>query len=581
MVTELFEIADAYDPRIALGARGSLQTFNDAGILTSADIHVARRIALLAGDTDDAVVLAAALAVRAVRLGSVCVDLDAVGDVAADLAWPQPDAWTSAVQGSALVASGVLRWEYGLLYLDRYWQQEVVLCRDLLARADQPPPVVDEPVLEAGLQRVFGEPTFVEQRAASARAARQWLTVLTGGPGTGKTTTVAGLLTLLAEQSPDRLRIALTAPTGKAAARLQEAVDQSIAERLDPADRDRLGELQSSTLHRLLGVVRGNSTRFRHHRANRLSYDVIVVDESSMVSLTMMARLVEAVRPDARLILLGDPDQLASVEAGAVLSDLVAGFEAPSGGAVIRLRQTHRFGVEIGTLAEAVRLGDGDAVLEALRSGSDAIEFVETDDPPTALQPVLLAAAMRIRRFAEDGDAGGAIDSLNRHRLLCAHRVGPYGVAHWNRLVEHWLSVETGDPLYQPMYVGRPLLVTANDYGLGLYNGDSGVVVGSDDGLRAAISRVRDVASFAPSRLSEVETMHATTIHKSQGSQAGEVTVLLPPVDSRLLTRELFYTAVTRAVDKVRVVGSEAAVREAIERRVQRASGLRQRLRGS
>ncbi len=222
----------------------------------------------------------------------------------------------------------MLRWEFGLLYLDRYWHQEVQLCVDLEARLAAAPPAVDGDLLETGLARVFPGAPYAEQRDASRRAASGWTTVLTGGPGTGKTTTVAGLLALLAEQADraggPRPRIALTAPTGKAAARLQEAVARAAAD-LDQVDRARLGSLQAVTLHRLLGTRRDNGTRFRHHRGNRLPHDVVVVDESSMVSLTMMTRLVEAVRADTRLVLVGDPDQLASVEAGAVLADLVAG----------------------------------------------------------------------------------------------------------------------------------------------------------------------------------------------------------------------------------------------------------------
>jgi len=503
-----------------------------------------------------------------------------VADLAPELPWPAYDAWAEAVAASPLVRQGVLCWEFDLLYLDRYRHQEVAVCGDLLRRLAQEPPGVDLAVLETGLQRVFGEATYAEQRTASHRAATQWTTVLTGGPGTGKTTTVAGLLALLAEQAAragDGMRVALAAPTAKAAARLQEAVAEATR-RLAPEDQRRLGTLQASTLHRLLGWRRDNDTRFRHHRANRLPHDVIVVDETSMVSLTMMARLVEAVRPDARLVLVGDPDQLASVDAGAVLSDLVSGFADAGGSPVVRLATTHRFGAEIGRLAGALRDGSAADVLTALRAGSRQVEFVESEDP-ALLRSTIVDAALAIRSAAEAGLAEEAVAALDRHRLLCAHREGPYGVRHWNRQVEHWLAEETGDPLYEEMYVGRPLMVTANDYGLGVFNGDAGVVVRDSDGRRAMIAGANGPTAFATSRLSDVETMFATTIHKSQGSQADEVTVLLPPEESRLLTRELFYTAVTRAKQKVRVVGSEAAVRAAVERRALRASGLRQRLR--
>jgi exodeoxyribonuclease V alpha subunit len=302
-----------------------------------------------------------------------------------------------------------------------------------------------------------------------------------------------------------------------------------------------------------------------------------------MVSLTMMARLVESVRGDARLLLVGDPDQLASVEAGAVLSDLVSGLTEREPGAVAALRTSHRFGARIGALAEALRCGDADRAVEMLRAGGPEIELVDPEDAVAAgrLRRVLLDHALGVRAAALDGDADDAVDALERHRLLCAHRTGPYGVQHWNGLVERWLAEATGLPVGrgQEWYAGRPLLVTANDYGLGLFNGDTGVVVQEDDDtVRAVIAGVGQHLRFAPSRLGEVETMHAMTVHKSQGSQADEVTVLLPPEDSPLLTRELFYTAVTRARSKVRVVGTEAAVRAAVGARAQRATGLRQRL---
>ncbi len=578
---EIFESTDEYDRRLALTATGLLRTFNEAGVLTTADVHVAQRVGALAGEDDERALLALALATRAVRNGSTCLDLATVGDVASELPWPAYDEWVTAATGSPLVTSGVLRWEFDLLYLDRYWSQEVQVCDDLLARLRRTPPPVDEPVLELGVARVFGGPTYAEQRAASRQAATQLTTVLTGGPGTGKTTTVAGLLALLTEQASltgDTLRIALAAPTGKAAARLQEAVASAAAE-LPVEDRERLGDLQASRRHRLVGWRRDNSTRFRHHHANRLPHDLIVVDETSMVSLTMMARLVEAVRPDARLILVGDPGQLASVEAGAVLTDLVAGFEGRTDSPVAALRTTHRFGAEIGRLASALRAGEADEVMAVLRSGSAEVEFVESDDPAPLLKAEILEAALTVRSLAAVGDVSGALAALGKHRLLCAHREGPYGVRRWNRQVEHWITEATGDQLYDEMYVGRPLLVTANDYGLGIYNGDAGVVVRQEDGLlRAAIAGSTGPLDFATTRMSDVETMHALTIHKSQGSQADHVTVLLPPEDSRLLTRELFYTAVTRAKAKVRVVGTESSVRAAVEWRAQRASGLRQRL---
>jgi exodeoxyribonuclease V alpha subunit len=460
-----------------------------------------------------------------------------------------------------------------LLYLDRYWREEKQVCDDLLA-LQASKSTVDVPAS----QRLFPA-GFEEQREAAEIALAQAVTVLTGGPGTGKTTTVARLLALVAEQAgPARPRIALAAPTGKAAARLQEAVQQEVA-KLDAADQAQLGELQAMTLHRLLGSRPDSGSRFRHNRGNRLPHDVIVVDETSMVSLTMMARLLEAVRPGARLVLVGDADQLASVEAGAVLADLVDGLSARADVRVAELKTSHRFGESIGLLADAIRIGEADQALALLRSGDEHIEFIEDDDASDAMRSLLVPHALRLREAALFGADEVALATLDEHRLLCAHREGPFGVGHWNRQVEKWLSEETGQPPWSEWYPGRPLLVTTNDYGLRVYNGDTGVVVNSPYGLRAVIASASGPLGFATSRLSDVETMHAMTMHKAQGSQADDVTVLLPGEDSRLLTRELFYTAVTRAKERVRVVGTEASARAAIERRAVRATGLRLRLR--
>jgi exodeoxyribonuclease V alpha subunit len=551
-------IADTADWRRSVTAGPLLREFNDAGIIDASDVVVAQRLSVLAAECDEKVALALAFVVRAVRGGSVCLDLamlqQQVGSP--DLPWPAPAEWVAAVAASPLVTEPtVLHLDEadgaGLLYLDRYWIEECRVAEDVrtLAAAERSGPAVD-------IERLF--PTaYAEQRGAAEVALSRALTVLTGGPGTGKTTTVARLLALLAEQAESAgkptLRIALAAPTGKAAARLLEAVKEEISA-LDPVDRDRLPELRATTLHRLLGSRPDTSSRFRHNRDNRLPHDVIVVDETSMVSLTMMARLLEAVRPESRLLLVGDPDQLASVEAGAVLADLVEGLV--DGGPIARLVTPHRFGESIGALANAIRAGDSAAALEVLAAGGPNIEWVDTDQPGVVLRKVLVPHALALREAAVLGNDAEALRTLEQHRMLCAHRRGPYGVDHWNRQTERWLAEQTDMPLWAPWYPGRPVLVTANDYGLGLYNGDT-------------------------SRLADIETMHAMTIHKSQGSQAAEVTVLLPAKDSRLLTRELLYTAVTRAREKVRLIGTAEQLCAAVDRRAMRASGLARRLRST
>ena len=568
---------DPMDWRCAPQVSGLLAAFNAGGVLTSADIAVAARCCALAGESDDVVALAVALAVRALREGSVCVDLTTVADdLGGELPWPSSEELLAAVRASALTGTAI-RLDYDrLLYLDRYWREELQVCTDLLGLSAGPRATGAADVVQ--LEKLFPTAGFTEQRAAAQLALAQPVTVLTGGPGTGKTTTVARLLALLAQAAkPDLLRIALAAPTGKAAARLQEAVSAEVA-KLDEDDRQRLGSLRAVTLHRLLGGRPDSTSRFRHHRGNRLPHDVIVVDETSMVSLTMMARLLEAVRPGTRLLLVGDPDQLTSVQAGAVLADLVDGLADHPDIRIAALRTTHRFGEAIGALAEAIRAGDADHVVALLRSGDEAIEFIEDADPADALRPVLVDHAVRVRECALLNIGKIGLQTMDLHRLLCAHRDGPHGVRHWNNQVQRWMSEATGQVTWSPWYPGRPLLVTANDYALGIYNGDTGLVVAGPDGPLVCIAGSADVQHFSPSRISDVETMYALTIHKSQGSQAREVTVVMPPVQSRLLTRELFYTAVTRAKKKVRIVGSAEEVRAAVQRQALRATGLRQRL---
>ena len=576
-------LTDPMDWRVSVAATGLLRPFNEAGVLDASDVLVAQRLTELSKEADERVALAIAFAVRAVRGGSVCVDLATVREqvgAAVDLPWPEPAVWSAAVSASVLAADPpVLHLDSGLLYLDRYWIEECRVAQDVLALAG-----ARRSGAVPDVARLFPD-GYAEQRGAAELALSRALTVLTGGPGTGKTTTVARLLALLAEQAEldgrSGLRIALAAPTGKAAARLLEAVRAEVA-RLDPVDRARLPELAATTMHRLLGWRPDSSSRFRHNRDNRLPHDVIVVDETSMVSLTMMARLLEAVRPDSRLILVGDPDQLASVEAGAVLADLVEGLAAAtptSDSPIARLVTPHRFGESIGALAAAIRDGETGDALEVLAAGGDHVEWVDTEQPSAILRKVLVPHALALREAAVLGDGHAALATLEEHRMLCAHRRGPYGVAYWNRQVERWLSEQTDTPLWSAWYAGRPVLVTANDYGLGLYNGDTGVTVLRDGALRAVMSASSGPVELATGRLADIETMHAMTIHKSQGSQAGEVTVLLPPTDSRLLTRELLYTAVTRAREKVRLIGSADQVRAAIERRAVRATGLSRRLR--
>lgn len=614
---------------IALRGSGVLREFNDAGVLTGSDVHVALRLGALAGEAAEHVLLAAALTVRAVRSGSVCLDLQRLQEVTVDeesgvdprmLPWPDLADLLEALRVSPLVvgsSNGPLRplklvpTDQGeLLYLDRYYVQESRI-RDVLEARSHSHPAVDVDQVGGTLAQLFvdesGAPTVApdRQRIAAALAATQWTTVIAGGPGTGKTHTVARILALLVGEHGSDLRIGLAAPTGKAAARLQESVSEQ-AEKLGlPVD------LKAMTLHRLLGWKPGSRTRFRHDGQNRLPYDVIVVDETSMVSLTMMCRLLEAVRPESRLILVGDPDQLTSVDAGAVLADLVArpvtGTENPvmaqlvgpdfdagedpteaalSGferdrlrGGVVRLSRGRRFGGEIARLAVAVRDGRGDDVMELLESGVEEISFHGPDDVD-ALRSDVQQSAAEVTAAATRGDATAALLALEQHRLLCAHREGRWGVSRWDRQAMDWVG-EAGGSYIDPAhwYPGQPLLVTANDHEARIYNGDTGVVVLDDTGIpMAAFARAAGNVLFHPNVLASVRTVYAMTIHRSQGSQYDTVSVLLPAEASTLLTRELLYTAITRARTHVRVIGSEEAIRAGVERQVLRASGLRRRI---
>ena len=648
-MADLDRTPGTYDRQTARRAEGILAEANAAQVLGVADVHVAARLARLLDIRDPAITLAAALAVRAVRTGSVACDLTTVHALDPEFAWPPTTedaaAWLAAVEASPLVAQRILRSEFGLLYLDRYWEQEVAVAESLRQRAALPPPQVDDATLAAALDRLFPDPRDADQRRAGELAVRSRTTIITGGPGTGKTTTVARVLALLAEQhtaagASGDLRVALVAPTAKAANRLGGAF-VTAREALPAADRARVADAGATTLHRLLGWNPTARSRFRHNRDNRLPHDVVVLDEASMVSLTLMARLLEALRPSTRLLVVGDPDQLASVEAGAVLADLVAGLGAdgaqehsdagpapadeasaaaprstigarhPGAGpaladgasaapspsqdgdgcpaviedvpaaaprpvqSVARLRHTYRFGGTIGELAEAIRAGDAAATLRLLTGGAPEATLIPDAEPRKAL---LVASALTLRERALDGDARGALDALAHHRLLCAHRTGPVGVTHWNRLVTQWLSERVDDNFWAAYYPGRPLLVTTNDYGMDLFNGDTGVVLRRDGRLIAAFDRGTQTREIAVARLSDVETMYAATVHKSQGSQAEHVTVVLPEMDSPLLTRELIYTAVTRAQREVTLIGTPAAIVEGLARRSVRASGLRQRL---
>jgi exodeoxyribonuclease V alpha subunit len=629
-------VESGYDASAAAGVGGRMGLFNAAGLLAPSDIHVAVRLSDLAGVDDDALRLGIAFAVRAPRLGHVCVDLDSVRGTASSetdtdvdvdaLPWPDAAAWVQAMTDSPVVGEDrPLHLSGAQLYLNRLWVDQCLVASDLLARAAEPVEDVHDQALAEGLARLFAsdaDPDHLQPIAAAA-AVRSAVSVIAGGPGTGKTTTVARVLALLHEQAlaagrPPPLCV-LAAPTGKAGARLEEAVRSEAARLLiDDATRRHLLELRGTTIHRLLGFNPENRTRFRHNRENQLPGDVIVVDETSMVALSLMARLLEAIRPGARIVLVGDPEQLASVEAGAVLGDIVGpasrelcmgavmrkriagdtGYEVPTSGAtphsvvgdgIVVLRYVHRHGGAIAELARAVQRGDANAAIEVLARDDTNVQWIDTEGADPALnegREAIEAGAVQSGRAVIEAAAAGqgdrALRALNDFRVLCAHRRGAEGVDGWTRQIETWLVQEVqGFSTGPSWYVGQPLIVTENDYSLGLYNGDIGVVVrDATDRIVAAFERGGEVVHVSPTRLAAVDTVYAMTVHKSQGSQFHTVAFVVPAVGSRLLTRELLYTAVTRAQERLILVGPEAPIRAAIARPISRASGLRHALWG-
>ncbi len=571
-------------------------------------------------------ILAIALAVRSPSRGHVCVDLrtaperlvvdGADGDALDALAWPEDAGWIELVAASPLVERTPLRaWadldgeqrrvpplilDDSRLYLERYWRYEsqVIAAVDQRATANHAdgggevtPSAIDPALLDDLLPLdAAGVPS--RQRLAVTEALSRPASLIAGGPGTGKTYTIARLLALLvagaaADRETDGRRppqIALAAPTGKAAARMTEALRQAVDNAgLDEAVADHLNDLTATTIHRLLGYDFDNPTRFRHDADRPLPHDVVVIDESSMVSLPLMAKLLDALSPRTRLVLVGDPDQLTSVEAGTVLGDLT--HEAsPLADAVVRLDRSHRFGEHspIGELADALRRGDADGVRAILEAQRETITWVPVTasawgDVPPELERLALDAAEGVYDAALEGDARAAVDALGAIRLLCAHRRGGSGVEAWNeRIAELLGQTRPGSSGTRGFAVGTPWLVTANDQANRLANGDAVVII-DVDGHPNGILAGPELRSVPLSHLDAVEPFHAITIHKSQGSEFDHAVVILPPPDSPILSRELLYTAVTRAKTRLTIVGEAEAIEQAVRRKTDRASGLIER----
>ncbi len=479
----------------------------------------------------------------------------------------QDIALVSQIQHPALVLEG------RLLYLARYASYEIQLAQGLcqLAQATQNFPIPSQH---------FTDPY---QQQAAQLALNKQLAIITGGPGTGKTTTVVNILALLLQQHPS-LTIALAAPTGKAATRLSASIVNSLhhSKMLSTFSPEIIANIpqQASTLHRLLGA-KPLSLEFRHDHHNPLLEDVIVVDEASMIDLALMSKLVQALKPNAKLILLGDKDQLASVESGAVLADCYQALQKNR----VELQTTYRFEGDIKSLAVAVNQQNADTVIQLLgrTEPCTSVCWQDREQALASLHQAYLPYFAQVEKSSTQQDIYACFEQFDAFQLLSPVRQGEVGVARLNYLVEKSFGVQG-----QQWYAGRPVMIIHNDRNTHLYNGDIGLCLPSpehDGKLRVFFRQNGELMTFVPSRLPEHETAFAMTIHKSQGSEFAHVMILLPELsisghDPALLTKELLYTAITRSKKRVTLVGEEKTIRRLIAAKVSRSSGLASRLLG-
>jgi exodeoxyribonuclease V alpha subunit len=576
----------------------SLQRAWRAGQLSDIALHFAGLLGRLDPHVDDSILLAGALAGERVISGEVCVDLAQVAggtlfDVedAPGVGAPDLDAWLQALKSSPLVSDGTATAPLvitpdGRLYLYRYFELERRLAELIMQRTQICDVSIDSTQLEAALDELFsGDATSADQRAAAALAVHNRLIVISGGPGTGKTATVVRILALLSQlklAAPERML--LCAPTGKAAARLREALADTLPA-VTPGDTL---PTDAVTAHRLLGWRPGKKPRY--HAGRPLNCDLLVLDEASMVDLALMVSLLEALPDDARLILLGDRNQLSSVEAGAVLGDICrAADSGPLADTLAPLTHNWRFGAHspIAALASAVRearVTDALTLLDDPATVQVSLQAAQEDAALDALlaeqvTPVYAEVARLVR---EGADAKAVFEKLGSLMVLCAHRTGPRGVTDLNRRVS--VQLGTGGALSPgiPAYPGQPLMVTRNDPALGLFNGDIGVVMPDADSpgrLQAVfMDTAGDEHAVSLGRLPEHETAYAMTVHKSQGSQAARVVLILPKKLSAVLSRELIYTGITRAEQSLEIWAAHEVLAGAIGRSAQRVTGLADRL---
>jgi exodeoxyribonuclease V alpha subunit len=566
----------------------------------SIDRHFAAFICRQAtGEVSELFRLVVSLASSAVGKGSSCLNLADIAGITIvvekrEYILPRMDALRELMMNASVVSlpGGELRPllldATGRLYLYRYWHYEQELARILLQKAGARSSAnINEPLLIDGLARLFPRSATLEddrQKEAAIVALQKQFCVISGAPGTGKTSAVVRILALLLEQDGrGKQRIAMAAPTGKAAARLKKSI-HDIKNSLDCSD-----EVKSAipddvlTIHRLLGTLAG-STRFRYSANNPLPFDTVIIDEASMIALPLMTLLVSALKPAARLILLGDRDQLASVEAGSVLGDIcMAGTESPDSplsGSLVMFEKNYRFlaGSGIAEISRAVNGGLESQALELLKSKASGISWQELPASEELQSALAKTVVEGYQGYLDAASAPEALERFDRFRILCALREGAYGVSGLNRTVENILAREG---LIRPtgtFYRGRPLMITVNNYAMRLFNGDTGILFPDPENggrLRAFFpSPDGGVRSIAPERLPLHETAFAITIHKSQGSEFDRILMLLPPVDGEILTRELLYTGITRAKESVEIWSHEEIFCATVRKKTTRCSGL-------
>jgi exodeoxyribonuclease V alpha subunit len=570
------------------------------------------------------VLLAACLVSHLYKQGHVCLPLDEYADQFIfnneqndiEVKAPALTHWRSVLKECPAVGQPgdykpLILDDSDRLYMHKLWHYEHTLAEQLVERSSKQIDNIDESVLRDGLKRLFATSSQTPdwQQVAAATSVHNKLSIISGGPGTGKTSTVVRILALILEQhlknkDQKSLNIALAAPTGKAATRLQDAI-VSAKEGLDVTEevRTTIPE-KAQTIHQLLGASR-YSSQFKHHADNPISYDLLIVDEASMVDQALMSKLVDALRDDARLILLGDKDQLASVEAGSVLGDIcdiehniysqknvdwlnslsldiadnhISDNPKPLVGNITLLAKSYRFSSDsgIGQLSQKVNAGDAKQAVSLLETSKGDIGFNPIESQ-SELETVLTEKLPAyFKNILDTESPHEAVESFNQFRMLAAHRKGPLGIVHLNQLAEQILQKKSLIPKYTPWYPGKPVIINTNNYTLELFNGDTGVCLEDGDGeLKVYFKSEGQVRGIAPSRLPDHNTAFAMTVHKSQGSEFDEVMLILPRTVSKVVNRELLYTAITRARTKITITGRKEILKKGIQKKIHRSSGLR------